>query len=312
MYIDKPFLTIFTPTYNRSHTLGRVYQSLTNQTCMDFEWVIIDDGSTDNTIEIVQSWIESAHFPIRYHVQQNSGKHIAWNLAVSISQGIYFMCLDSDDEICPNAVQVLHSDLHPKLGTDTEVFSRAFLLLDSQGQKYGSDLIDTDFSKSFSRLVYEKKLPSDVWIVFLLENLKHFPFPEKYKKVYFPEGFVISAFDKEYPIYFNHNKRLGIYHRDLNDNTSNANSVSFKNLKTGSALTLSMMHLGHLNYNMRFFGKYPRKIIVHAIHYIRFRLHTKDRTSKMIREINNIPGKIVALIASVPGVIAYVIDKIRK
>jgi glycosyltransferase involved in cell wall biosynthesis len=278
---------------------------------MDFEWVVIDDGSTDNTSELVQSWIESALFPIRYRVQQNSGKHIAWNLAVSMSQGIYFMCLDSDDELCPNAVQVLHGDLHPKRGTDSEVASRAFLLLDSQGQKFGSDLGDVDLSKCFSQLVYEKKLPSDVWIVFLLEKIKRFPFPEKYKKVYFPEGFVISAFDKEYPIQFHHNQRLGIYHRDLNDKASNANSVTFKNLRTGSAVTLSMMHLGHLNYNMRFFGKYPVKIMVHAIHYIRFRLYTEDRTSNMIREINNIPGKLVALIASIPGAIAYVIDKVR-
>ena len=74
-------LTIFTPTYNRAHTLERTYQSLCRQTCKDFEWLIIDDGSTDNTAEIVKKWINKADFRIIYIYQENQGMHGAHNTA---------------------------------------------------------------------------------------------------------------------------------------------------------------------------------------------------------------------------------------
>src|SRR5262245_3444530 len=77
---DTPLFTIFTPTYNRRHTIRRVYDSLCAQTLRDFEWLVIDDGSTDGTSELVKGWVESADFPIRYFWQENSGKHIAHNL----------------------------------------------------------------------------------------------------------------------------------------------------------------------------------------------------------------------------------------
>ena len=64
-------LTIFTPTYNRAHTLVRTYQSLCHQTCKDFEWLIIDDGSIDNTSDIVKIWITEADFKIKYIYQKN-------------------------------------------------------------------------------------------------------------------------------------------------------------------------------------------------------------------------------------------------
>ena len=64
-------LTIFTPAYNRAHTIWRTYESLCRQTCKDFEWLIIDDGSTDNTRELVDGWIEEDKIPIRYIFQKH-------------------------------------------------------------------------------------------------------------------------------------------------------------------------------------------------------------------------------------------------
>ena len=72
-------LTIFTPTYNRANTLPRVFESLEMQTLKNFEWLIIDDGSTDNTEEVVSSFYSKASFPIRYVKQENAGKQAAWN-----------------------------------------------------------------------------------------------------------------------------------------------------------------------------------------------------------------------------------------
>ncbi len=308
---QNPFLTIFTPTYNRLHTLDRVYQSLLAQTCQNFEWLIIDDGSTDQTEQGVKQWINDATFPIRYLFQQNSGKHIAWNTALNLAQGRYFECLDSDDELMPDAVEKLRADLEPVPGSAGEIAARAFLLLDSGRNKFGSDLGPDDMEKSFVELVYENKLPSDVWMVFETLKIRQFPFPEIYSKIYFPENYVLYAFDQKFPIRFSHNDRLGVYHRDLNDTISNANSVTIANFQSGSATTLSLMHLAHLSFNMRFFARHPITLFVHAIHYVRFRLHSADRRKSMIREIQSKSGRLLAFTALIPGFLAYLIDSLR-
>ena len=81
--------TVFTPTYNRASTLPRVYEGLKPQTFRDFEWLIVDDGSRDNTRELVQMWQAEACFPIRYIYQPNRGKPTAFNRGVQEAQGSY-------------------------------------------------------------------------------------------------------------------------------------------------------------------------------------------------------------------------------
>ena len=93
-------LTIFTPTYNRAYILPKLYESLCVQTCQDFEWLIVDDGSMDNTHELMEQWMKDSKVDIRYFYQENSGKMMAHNRAVSESQGELFMCIDSDDQLC--------------------------------------------------------------------------------------------------------------------------------------------------------------------------------------------------------------------
>lgn len=97
-------LTIFTPTFNRGNLLYRIYDSLKTQAIYNFEWLIIDDGSTDNTEEIVQKFLLNKTFPVRYYKKENGGKHTAHNFAVSVAKGEYFMCLDSDDRLSENAM----------------------------------------------------------------------------------------------------------------------------------------------------------------------------------------------------------------
>lgn len=100
-------LTIFTPTYNRRHTIGRVFESLCRQKCKDFDWLIIDDGSTDQTQEIIADFIkrEDLGFDITYYYKENGGLYTGYNEAYRIIETELSMCIDSDDCLAEDAVE---------------------------------------------------------------------------------------------------------------------------------------------------------------------------------------------------------------
>lgn len=98
-------LTVFTPAYNRAHTIGRTYESLLRQTCKDFEWLVIDDGSIDNIRELVEGWISEDKIPIRYIYQENQGMHGAHNTAYRNISTELNTCIDSDDYMPDDAVE---------------------------------------------------------------------------------------------------------------------------------------------------------------------------------------------------------------
>ena len=101
-------LTIFTPSYNRAHTLSRTYQSLQRQDCKDFIWLIVDDGSTDGTGELVRKWqAEEESFEIRYIYKENGGMHTAHNTAYRSIDTELNICIDSDDMLAPGAVSLI-------------------------------------------------------------------------------------------------------------------------------------------------------------------------------------------------------------
>ena len=98
-------LTVFTPAYNRAHTLSRTYESLLLQDCKDFVWLIVDDGSSDNTAELVRGWQKNANgFDIRYIYKENGGMHTAHNTAYEHIDTELNVCIDSDDCMAKGAV----------------------------------------------------------------------------------------------------------------------------------------------------------------------------------------------------------------
>lgn len=136
--MTKPLLTIFTPTYNRAHLLPRLYDSLVRQTRQDFIWLIIDDGSTDNTRALVAGWMAEARFRIRYHAKENGGMHTAHNAAYELIDTELNTCVDSDDWVPDDAVEKITTFWHSH-GNDR--FS-GIVALDGteQGTVIGSEL----------------------------------------------------------------------------------------------------------------------------------------------------------------------------
>lgn len=104
-----PWLTIFTPTYNRAHLLPRLYDSILCQANASIIWMIIDDGSTDNTTELIKKWQKESNFPIEYYYQENGGMHTAHNAAYQRIVTPLNLCIDSDDLLAPNALKNIQS-----------------------------------------------------------------------------------------------------------------------------------------------------------------------------------------------------------
>ena len=99
-------LTVFTPTYNRAYIIENLYRSLQRQTCHEFEWLVVDDGSADNTKELFEAWQKEENpFPIRYYRQENGGKHRAINRGLELADGKLFFVVDSDDYLTDDAVK---------------------------------------------------------------------------------------------------------------------------------------------------------------------------------------------------------------
>lgn len=116
--MDKPILTVFTPAYNRADLLTRCYESMCKQTNKNFIWMIVDDGSTDNTREISESWVKNTKdFHVIYIYKENGGLHTAYNTAIANIDTELCVCIDSDDFMPDNAVELI-LDFWKKNGSD--------------------------------------------------------------------------------------------------------------------------------------------------------------------------------------------------
>lgn len=116
--MDKPILTVFTPAYNRADLLTRCYESMCKQTNKNFLWMIVDDGSTDNTREISESWVQNTKdFQVIYIYKENGGLHTAYNTAIANIDTELCVCIDSDDFMPDNAVGLI-LDFWKKNGSD--------------------------------------------------------------------------------------------------------------------------------------------------------------------------------------------------
>lgn len=102
---QNPIFTVFIPSYNRAHTIGRALDSIRRQTVSDYEILVVDDGSSDGTGEIVRAWAADSNAEVRYVFQENGGKHAAHNHGVALARGQLFMVLDSDDQLLPDCLR---------------------------------------------------------------------------------------------------------------------------------------------------------------------------------------------------------------
>lgn len=213
--MKKPTFTVFTPTYNRAHTLPRLYKSIQQLTNRDFEWVIVDDGSTDDTAALVRQWQEDNNdFPIRYFWQTNQHKKVAFNYGVREAQGKWFVPIDSDDELLPEALDHFQQAWLSISNTDYERFACvAGLCIDVHGQVVGDCFPQDPLDASSVELFFDYKIAGEKFGCLRTDVLREFPFPEDIPDLV-PENVVWFRISQKY-ILRCFNKPVRRYNRDV-------------------------------------------------------------------------------------------------
>ena len=229
-------ITVFTPAYNRAHLLRRLYDSLCAQTYTNFEWIIVDDGSTDNTETLIKEFIAENKIDIRFTRQPNGGKHRAINRGVSQATGELFYIVDSDDYLTPDALQTI-IDVYTPVRNDTKFAGISALCHYSDGTKAGGeeDWLQIDSNALEIRLKYRVK--GDLSEVFRTAVMREFPFPEFEGEKFCPEALVWNRIARKYNLRYVYRK---IYVCDYQPDGLTANIIKVRrNSPLASALYYS-------------------------------------------------------------------------
>ena len=294
--------TVFTATYNRAHLLHRVYDSLTAQTFRDFEWLVVDDGSTDGTRDLIEAWRDEADFPIRYYHQKNQGKHVSYNHAVPHARGRFFLTLDSDDACVPHALERLSYYWDTIPDQEKPRFSAVTVLcMDESGRIVGDRFPHRITDSDSLELEYRFKVRGEKWGFQRTEIMRDYPFPVPDRRLsHVPEGIVWNRIAREYKTRFV-NDPLRIYHTESDSITAAAgfgkNSYSYM---LGNRMKLNE-HIDYLRHA-------PIAFLKSAANYVRFSLHVRKPPSDIVASLENRRAKLLCLAAFPIGCGVYARD----
>lgn len=200
-------ISILTPTYNRYETLRRAYNSLTRQTNNEFEWVIIDDGSKDDTKKLIYSFIKEKKIRIKYFYKKNGGKHTAINFGLSKVSGDSLLILDSDDYLVDDAIEIVYS-YQKKYWNNPNIAALSFLKIYDSGDSIGKKFVGDEIISDNISFRYNKGILGDMGEVYKTDILKKYPFPQFDNEKFLSEAIIWNRIAFDYKtVYIN----KGIY-----------------------------------------------------------------------------------------------------
>jgi glycosyltransferase involved in cell wall biosynthesis len=290
-----PKITVFTPSYNRAKLLPRVYESLLRQTFQDFEWLIVDDGSTDDTKAVVEGWSQ-APFPVRYVYKENGGKHTAINRGVQEARGEYFVILDSDDWLTDTTLERMVAVWEgvPDKARFAEVVGLfAYPEGEVVGTRFPKDVLDSDPAEI--QAVY--KVWGDKLACHRTAVLREFPFPEDLGR-FVTESLVWYRIARRYKSRFVN--QVWAYKEfqagGLTDHTVR--------LRTrGIQATLAYYAESAQLFLER---RYPlRTVLRSSANYVRFALHARVPLKTQLRHFPSLPLWLLSLL---PGAALFLAD----
>ena len=194
-------LTVFTPSYNRAYCLSQCYESLVKQTHQDFLWLIIDDGSTDTTKALVQSWIDEEKIEILYHYQENLGMHGAHNAAYCLIDTPINVCIDSDDFMPENAVENILKNW-TLIKNNPRFAGLVGLDADKNGAIIGSYIPEHLNETTLYELYHQHKVLGDKKLVLKTAVVKQYPpYPIFKGERFVPLGYLYQLIDQDYKLF---------------------------------------------------------------------------------------------------------------
>ncbi len=272
--MEKPqkTLTVFTPAYNRAHTITRTYESLCRQTCTDFIWLVVDDGSKDNTRELVNGWQKEGKIHIDYVYQENQGMHGAHNTAYAHTTTELNTCIDSDDWMPDDAVEKIINFWKEK-GSDKYA---GIIGLDYNVQ---GKLLGTPFPEGLQettlRGFYFNGGKGDKKLVYRTDVIKKYPpYPLFEGEKYFSLGYKYNLIDMDYKL-LTLNEPLVIVDYQL-DGSSHIMYKQYWNNPNGFMYLRKFDMKTHPSWKARF-----RSCIHYVSHCIRAKKYTKMLSTPM-------------------------------
>ena len=258
-------LTVFTPAYNRGHLLPKLFESLARQTFKGFEWLIVDDGSEDNTQDVISGLIakNDCKFPVRYYRQQNGGKHRAINRGVREADGEMFLILDSDDTLPDSSLETI-AYYYNQIREDNTFGGVCGYMAHHDGTVIGRGNDDKVLDTDSISLRYKYNVEGDMCEVFRTSVLKEYMFPEIDGERFCPEALVWNRIAQKYKLRV---FRDIIYYRDYLEGGLTDKIVRIR-MKSPTASMMTYAEL--IKGNIPFIYK-----IKAAINYWRFRLCAK-------------------------------------
>jgi glycosyltransferase involved in cell wall biosynthesis len=276
-----PTLTVFTPTFNRGYILQRCYESLTRQSCKDFLWMVIDDGSTDNTKHLVEKWSKENKISIRYIYQENQGMHGAHNTAYENINTELNVCIDSDDYMPDTAVEKI-TTFWAEYGSK-EVSGFVGLDATSNNNILGTLLPSNLKSATLFDLYQKYGVKGDKKLVYRSELTKRYSYPIFDEEKYVGLTYKYFMIDKEYELLLMN--EVLCYVEYLEDGSSLNMLYQYRRNPKGFAFfrkELMKLPFGNWSYKYR-----------QAIHYVASNLLSQN--NKIIKDSPNKPLTLLAL-----------------
>ncbi|ALJ04033.1 glycosyltransferase [Pseudalgibacter alginicilyticus] len=282
-------LTVFTPTYNRAYCLHQCYESLVRQTNQNFIWLIIDDGSIDNTKDLVNTWMDENKISIQYHYQDNQGMHGGHNAAYRLIETELNVCIDSDDFMPDDAVQII---LENWLLIKHKPQFAGLVGLDAnkQGNIIGTKIPETLKETTLSDLYEIHKVKGDKKLVLRTDVVKKYPpYPIFKDERFVPLHYLYLLIDQDFSL-FPINKVLCIVEY-MPDGSSLNIFKQYRRHPKGFAFS----RIPEMKYSKSLQEKYKK-----AIHYVSSSLLSKNQ-----KFISESPKKALTILAIPPGILLY-------
>ena len=284
-------VTVVTPTYNRAKELNDLYQSLILQTAKDFTWLIIDDGSEDNTQDIVTAWITESKIRIDYKKKNNGGKHTALNYSYRFVTSPLIFIVDSDDHLTPNAISTI-IEKYNLYKDESDLCGFSFLRGKPDGGYLSSSGVPKDdLKESYVECRINRKIGGDMAEVWFTHCLKEYPFPEFEGEKFLGEDVVWIRMSEKYKLRF-YNEVIYISDYLATGLTNNRRKYNIASPK-GCVVRAEAFLKSDAIFSQKI------KSMVQYIVYGKFAGYS---TSNLIRKS---PNKLLAAISLLPGLILF-------